>query len=57
MTIVIKKIANIPTEVGNIRNEMKKQMTETTPPNKNIVQGLLIAAFIDTSFSKTKKTT
>jgi hypothetical protein len=54
---VIKKIANIPTEVGNIRNEMKKQMTETTPPNKNIVQGLLIAAFIDTSFSKTKKTT
>lgn len=51
--IVIKNTENMPTELENIKNEIKKQITETNPPNKNIVQGFLMASLIDMSFSKT----
>jgi len=54
IVIVIKKTVNKPTEVGNIKREISRQITATTPPNMNISQGFLMASLIDIIFSKTK---
>jgi len=53
MAIVIKKVANKPTESVKMRKEIKTEIVETIPPTIKTHNGFLRASLIVTSLCKT----